>query len=232
MDERRMRQTDLVSEDILSVPIVIVGAGGIGSLTTLAFAKVGFHDLHVWDFDKVETHNLANQFYRLRDVGQYKCDALKSIIEEFEGIKIENYCIRFDAHSHIPQNAIVVMAVDSMSARKEIYEYVAMKSTSMPRLIIDGRMGGNQLEVYTCNLFDRADRRMYNNSLCTDAEAADIPCTQKAVMYNVLSIASWIVNQARLVLSNKPYMRMLTLDLENMILLSQGEALQEQRVNV
>ena len=46
-DARRIRQSDLISESILDTPINIVGAGGIGSLTTLALAKVGFKHIRV-----------------------------------------------------------------------------------------------------------------------------------------------------------------------------------------
>ena len=41
--------------------ITVIGAGGIGAATVVALAKTGFEKITVYDFDKIEEHNLPNQ---------------------------------------------------------------------------------------------------------------------------------------------------------------------------
>jgi len=41
----------------------IIGAGATGSHVVMLLAILGFTNIHVWDFDRVEAHNLANQSF-------------------------------------------------------------------------------------------------------------------------------------------------------------------------
>lgn len=213
MDARHSRQSGLIDYKIFEHPITVVGAGGIGSFTTLALAKIGFKSIRVFDDDRIEEHNLGNQFYRIRDLEKPKVIALQEIVKDFEGIDIIANVDKYSSSITHRPDEIVISAVDSMSARKMIYE-----NLKFVKGFIDGRMGGNQLEVYTVDMFNSDSKIAYERTLWSDKETSSIPCTQKAVMYNVLTIASWIVNQARLLLSSKPFHRELILDLENMIL--------------
>lgn len=212
---RFIRQSGLVDSKIFDTPITIIGAGGIGSFTTLALAKMGFSDILVIDYDKVEEHNLPNQYYRVKDIGQYKVDALHDIVYDFTHTEIGTSNSVWTKDSKLETPGIVISAVDNMETREMIYNSIRRSNAIA---LIDGRMGGNQLEIYTTMLKDGQDKRIYKKTLWKDSETADVPCTERAVMYNVLTIASWICNQCRLVLSNKPYHRQLILDLENMIL--------------
>lgn len=213
---RYSRQGGLVSMDILETPITVIGAGAIGSFTTLALAKCGFHNIVVFDDDLINEENISNQFYRMSDIGERKVDALKQMIHDFEEVDIIPVCMRWISElAELSQ--VVVCAVDNMATRREVFQHFNRSSETIA--VVDGRMGGNQLEVYTYQRDVQGDTRRYLETLVTDAEAEDTPCAEKAVMYNVLTIASWIVNQVRLVLSGKEYERGLILDLENMTLI-------------
>ena len=214
--ERRIRQSGLIDENILHTPITVVGAGGIGSLTVMALTKVGFDKILVIDPDTVEEHNLPNQFFRLQDIGKSKVAALAEIVKEFEGIDIDTIQALWDIKQGEECKGIVISAVDSMRARTQIYDSIASNRDVIG--FVDGRMGGNQLEVYTVRFSDRESKKMYRKTLWSDGEAAQTRCTEKAVMYNVLTIASWITNQTRLMLQGKELNTTLILDLENMIL--------------
>ncbi len=73
--------------------IGLAGAGGLGSNCALHLARVGFEDLTVVDFDRVEAANLDRQFYFLDQVGMDKVEALKVNLERinpginFKGVK-------------------------------------------------------------------------------------------------------------------------------------------------
>jgi molybdopterin/thiamine biosynthesis adenylyltransferase len=210
------RQSGLIDESIFDTPITVIGAGGIGSFTVLALAKCGFKHIAVYDDDKVEEHNLASQYYRDMDIGMDKVEALYEIVKSFTNISIGAVPSRWTRSNIL--DGIVILAVDNMETRKEIYEHM-INNTSVIA-VVDGRMGGNQLEVYTYKRDDREDRKRYKSVLWDDSQTSPLPCTERAVMYNVLNIASWITNQVRLVLSNKEYMRALILDLETMTLVT------------
>jgi len=79
---RHARQLDLIDEQDQQIKIDIIGAGGIGSFTTLALAKMGFNNLRVHDFDVVEDHNVASQFFKEPQLGMYKVDALRDNVKE------------------------------------------------------------------------------------------------------------------------------------------------------
>ena len=211
-----IRQSKLVDKEILCVPITIIGAGGIGSFTALTLAKMGFENITAIDDDTVEEHNIPNQFYRYQDLENPKVNALKEMVFSFTNSTIiRTWECRFE-ETEIGFNGIWIMAVDNMNTRKNIYE-LAYKHYNLITGIIDGRMGGQQAEVYTVNMQNRMERATYKNTLWEEAETAQIPCTERAVIYNVLWIASTIANSVRLLLERKPYRPIQIMDFENQI---------------
>ena len=207
------RQADLVDARIFSTPITIIGAGGIGSFTTLALAKMGFNQIEVFDPDKVEEHNLPNQFYPIDAIGENKVEALNEMVKGLTGAEVGAIPAVWNKNVPLRNLQVVISAVDTMAVRKELYN--ALNDTKC--IFIDGRMGGHQLEVRTCDMGSIQDKKKYKATLWKDSETSPLPCTQKAVMYNVLLIASLIANQCRLTLEHKPYKREIIYDFENSI---------------
>ena len=62
--------------------ILILGAGGTGGTCALSLARLGFGNLTVVDFDKVELNNLNRQIYNFNDIGLDKTFALSKHIKE------------------------------------------------------------------------------------------------------------------------------------------------------
>jgi len=62
---------------VRSAKVGIAGAGGLGSNCALNLIRVGFENLTIVDFDRVEAANLDRQFYFLDQVGMDKVEALK-----------------------------------------------------------------------------------------------------------------------------------------------------------
>lgn len=182
------RQLDLIPIDVLNEPITIIGAGAIGSFVTLALAKMGFENLTVYDFDKIEIENMNCQFYRKKDIGKFKVLALQDLVRDFSDVEItaknEPYVDGF-----FP--GIVIMAVDSMKVRNLIWEN--HKEISFhTKLIIDGRMGGESALIYAMQPLDEKDIKSYGKTLYTDENAMEERCTAKATMYTVLGISGLI----------------------------------------
>lgn len=186
--QRYWRQLDLIDPEVLSnMPIHIIGCGGIGSALALYASKMGAHTITLWDFDKFEIHNLPNQMCRVQDVGKGKADAVANIIMDFEDIEVDVRPEEFDGD--VEPNAVVIMAVDSMESRREIWESIKKLPISS---IIDGRMGLTALNVYSVDPSSKAQVDYYEETLWDDEEVAEIPCTAKATIFTAGTIASII----------------------------------------
>ena len=187
------RQLDILNPDnIKNFPITIIGVGAIGSFTALSLAKMGASNLTVYDDDSVEIHNLPNQFYKTSDIMHKKSGCLNSLIKEMTDIEIHNH---FEKFSNQQIGGIVISAVDSMKARMEIWNRI--KLNPAVELYIDGRMGGQVFRVYSIRPTDYDDIKLYESNLYSDEEAVDEACTNKAIIYNVLGIASIICNSVK-----------------------------------
>jgi hypothetical protein len=212
---RYNRQLDILNPAQLNIPVTIIGAGATGSFTALSLAKMGVHDITVFDYDSVEEHNLPNQFYRMSDVGRPKVYALREIIEDFEGITIK---ARNEKYRGQRLSGIVIVAVDSMDARIHIWKFV--KDNPDVKLFIDSRMGAEVMKIYSLNPIDLYECRNYEASLYPSSEALQVRCTAKSIMYTVLSLASLLANQVKKFLMSEFLNKELTFDMKTVTLLA------------
>ena len=209
------RQLDLVTPGELKLPITLIGAGGIGSPTALALAKMGCSQLTVYDPDLVEPHNLPNQFYRLEDSARPKVEALRELIRAFTGLEIVSVQ---EAVSRQPLSGLVISGVDSMSARQQIWQGSIRCRTNV-ELYIDARMGAEVCRIYSIRPSDPEDVRVYESTLYNDDQASPDACTAQAIIYNVLSIAGLIANQVKKYAKGEHVDREVILDLKTLTLL-------------
>lgn len=208
-----IRQLDLVNSRILSTPICVIGCGGIGSFLILTLSKMGFTNISCYDEDYISSENIPNQFYQIDHIGLRKSVALSSLVNRFTEIKIHYDIHMFDHTSKVKKGSIIISAVDSLKVRAELYSYyLKHKKTLGLRGFLDGRMGRHQAEVYVVH--SPKDEAYYAKSL--NKKPAMLRCTEKAVIYNVLYIASIICSQLKLLLEGKFYKRSIITDLENM----------------
>ncbi|SRR5258706_7584717 len=214
IDERvYIRQTDLISPAQLTMPIYIVGAGSIGSWTALSLLKLGCQNIIIADDDTVEIHNAGSQVYASFDEGKLKVEALReklpSLVENSAHLTIVNRSVDPE---NIPQAAgIVIMAVDSITVREQFF--TRLKNSS--RWFIDGRMGGNIVEVFTAKLDRQEDIEAYQKTLFPASEASTIPCSARSVVYNCFIMAGMITNIVARIAKQKMVPTELTVDLEN-----------------
>lgn len=185
---RFRRQADYVDHRKLSqLQLHIVGAGAIGSAATLLLAKMGCRNITLWDFDKFEEHNLPNQICRVSDIGKYKTEAVAELVKEFEDIDIEVYTERFDGD--VQPGDYIISCVDSMKARKEIWEMVSYLPIGC---FIDGRMALTTMSLYTYIPEIEGSKERYEITLWDDSEVAPVRCTAKATIFTANMIASLI----------------------------------------
>ena len=181
------RQTDIFNPRASQPAIKIIGAGSVGSFITLALAKMGLEDIEIWDGDRVETHNLPNQFYRLQDLGEAKVKALLKIIKMYEGIDIKAHPVPFNGQD---LKGIVISAVDSMDARRFVWGQI--KGQRKISNYIDTRMGGNLMRIYSVQ--PRGECKFYESTLSKKNKLEELPCTGRTILYNVLAISGLVGN--------------------------------------
>jgi len=211
------RQLDVVSpEDLASLRVNIIGAGGIGSPTVLALAKMGVEHITVFDDDTVELHNLPNQLYRFGDLGQPKVKALGAICRDFAGIEPEARQERYDSQ---PLSGVVVSGVDTMAARKGIWQRV--KYNPAVSLYIEARMGAEVARIHSVKPCDPSVVRWYEATLYSDEEASEAPCTARAIIYCCWMIAALVASQVKRFARGEDFPREIIFDLATLTLLVQ-----------
>ncbi len=203
------RQLDLVPPAILNTPITIVGAGAIGSWVALGLAKSGFEYITVFDHDTVDAVNMSSQFYGRKDIGQMKVDALANRIYEMAGTHVLPMSEKF---STARVKGILIMAVDSMAARKEIF--TAQIGNLACDWVIDARMGAEMALLYTVNPNDPESVTQYTGSLYSDADASPERCTAKSTGYCALVLSGMIIKTVKDVLTKGKYIRNLAFSLK------------------
>ena len=205
------RQKTLFNPKEQKLKIFIIGAGSTGSFITLTLAKLGFENIKVIDYDKVEEHNIPNQFYTLKDVGVLKTTALKEMVKNFTGtqIEIENVKINDTYEFDLELDSLIILCVDNMKARKIVYE----KIKDFPIKLIDTRMGGEGYQIYTINLENDDEKKEYEKRL--KMRTKDAPCGEKATIFTVLSIASETCQIVKNIDKEEPFPKTLKREMNN-----------------
>ena len=111
---------DFFKPEEVTERIHIIGCGSVGSTVAELLARFGLTKLTLYDFDKVEPKNLANQMFRQEHVGMTKVDALAHMLCEINPeIKAT---IRVASHGYVSQklSGYVFLAVDNIDLRREI----------------------------------------------------------------------------------------------------------------
>lgn len=187
--------------------IIVVGAGCTGSYTTECLVRLGFENVTVIDFDKVEAINIPAQTFGLCDIGKLKTDALKERIKRDIGIEIKTINSKIDEEHkfldmvEVNLDTLVVFAVDNIEARKQIYEELK----EMPIKIIDSRFGGTGMNIYVIDMENEEDKKKYEDIL--NKPVSDLPCGMKGTVYCVLNLVSELVNIIKNIDQNKPHIK-------------------------
>jgi len=181
--ERYSRQKDVVKLDLLQKEeISIIGVGAVGKNLSIQLTAMGVQNLHIVDFDQVEESNIASQGYWEGDIGKYKVDATSSYCLSING----SVNLRVDRDRYrkkLKTGSIVFSCVDSMAARKLLFESVSSKC----KLFVDGRMASEVFRVLA--VWDTKSADYYRTTLFDDSEAHRGSCTAKSTIYCASGIA-------------------------------------------
>lgn len=186
--KRYIRQSSIINiEEVKENLIAIIGCGAIGSYTAVSLAKMGMQRFLIYDHDKIEEHNLPNQFFNCADVGLSKVIATRNMMSLFNEEAEIFMGGEFTEKDSLQGCHIVVCSVDTMKARKTIFKNAKKDDV---QLFIDTRMGALEGQVYAVDMEDPKEIKEYEKSLFTDKEAVTGRCTERAIIFTVLGISS------------------------------------------
>jgi molybdopterin/thiamine biosynthesis adenylyltransferase len=211
-----MRQKDLFDPVNQKYKIVILGAGSLGSFIALNLAKLGFNDLTVYDFDKVEEHNIPNQFYRVSDIGKQKVEALKEIIKEFASVDVKICDEKVDSKTKLPIDLdnIFVITFDTLEARKVAFDL--LKDYNFR--VLDVRAGGEEYNIQTINTSEEDEVKTWEKSF--DITPTELPCGARSVIYTNLSVASEVCNIIKKINNDEEYPKKLIRHMRKYLILN------------
>lgn len=130
----------------------IIGCGSVGSTVAALLARLGVTKFVLYDFDKVEAHNLANQMFVHADIKAEKVDAVKRIITEINPDAESTIEIYREGYDNQKLNGYVFLCVDNIDLRREICQKNRMNR--MIKAVFDFRTRLEDAQHYAANWAD------------------------------------------------------------------------------
>ena len=100
--------------------IHIIGCGAIGSTVAENLARFGLTKISLYDFDKVEAHNIANQMFTQVDIGKMKVDAVAEYLLKINPEMKDDLIIVRKGYTGQRLSGYVFLCVDNIDLRREI----------------------------------------------------------------------------------------------------------------
>jgi hypothetical protein len=163
--------------------VTIGGVGSIGSWLSFMIGRI-INTIYIYDFDKVEEHNLTGQLFGNAHIGLSKEEAVSNISKIYNPSTDIIFRGKFEENSGV--TPITFACFDNMLARKHMFE--SWKSLDSKELYIDGRLTAEQFWVYAVTP-DRIEK-YENDFLPDDSEIPDLPCSFKSTTHISAMIAS------------------------------------------
>lgn len=151
----------------------IIGCGATGSKVVMALAKLGITNIHAWDFDKVEAHNVANQLFGNGDIGKLKVEALAEAVKRDTGTVITTHNEKVDGTQAMGD--VVFLLTDTMASRKQIWEK-GLRYKPQVQVVIETRMGTDNGRLYCVSPILPASVKGWEATLYEDDKAEVSAC--------------------------------------------------------
>ena len=140
----------------------IIGCGSVGSTVAALLARLGVTKFVLYDFDRVEAHNLANQMFIHKDIKTEKVDAVKRIITEINPDAEPTIEICREGYNDQKLNGYVFLCVDNIDLRREICQ--KHRLNRMIKAVFDFRTRLEDAQHYAANW---ADMKQVDNLIKT-----------------------------------------------------------------
>lgn len=123
-EEMYSRSKGILEVDILSNKrVMIIGLGSFGSQIAIELAKAGVGEFALFDFDRVELHNLARHTCTIKHLGRLKIDAIKdAVIGKNKLAKVDLFPINITDRKELMDEQVskanlIICATDNNASR-------------------------------------------------------------------------------------------------------------------
>ena len=130
-EEMYSRSKGILEVDILSNKrVMIIGLGSFGSQIAIELAKAGVGEFALFDFDRVELHNLARHTCTIKDLGRLKTDAIKDAVTgKNKFAKVDLFPINITDHKELMDEQVakadlIICATDNNASRFYLTQYL------------------------------------------------------------------------------------------------------------
>lgn len=149
----------------------IVGCGSVGSTIAENLVRSGVTKMTLWDFDKVESHNIVNQMFRFKDIGRPKVDALKDLLLEIDPDCGDDIKIKPKGWNGQMMSGYIFLAADSMDIRRQIVEQ--HQDSPHVKAVFDFRTRLKDAQHFAADWSNMQSRQSLLNSMQFSDEEAD-----------------------------------------------------------
>lgn len=191
------KHIDFFDPSKLTKPIHIIGCGAIGSRIAELLVRLGCNNIHLWDFDTVSSHNITNQLYLQKHIGQNKVDCLADILTNINN----NLKITTHNYAYEKQNitGYIFLCVDNIDLRREIATY--LKDNKYVLAMFDARMRLTDAQSYAADWSKPSSITAFINTMQFSSEEAK-EATPISACGTTLSVAPTVMTIASLTVSN------------------------------
>lgn len=214
----RAKILEYFDADNITDPIHIVGCGAIGSTLARQLTRMGCKHIHLYDFDTVSPHNIANQEFMFNDIGDLKTEVVYNMMCEINP-DLRKTLVTHPKGLQAPYvlNGHIFLCVDNIDLRRAIVE--ANQYNPTLKSFHDFRMRLTDAQYYFAEKNNTAITRLLKTMQFTHDEAKDATpksaCgTDLNVVYTVQTIVALGVSNFVKLILNQPTKYMMLLDLQ------------------
>lgn len=163
----------------------IIGCGSVGSAVAENLARCGVTKMTLWDFDRVEEHNIVNQMFTAEDVGKPKTEALLGILSRINPEVKDKAELKPNGYTNELLSGYIFLCVDSIELRRKIVE--RHMNTPFVKAVFDFRTMLESAQHYAADWSEYKMRKDLLNSMSFSHEeaAAETPVSACGVTLGV-----------------------------------------------
>ena len=176
--------------------IHIIGCGAVGSTLAENLARFGFTKISLYDFDKVEPHNIANQMFTQSDIGRTKVEAVRDMILMINPDAINDINCIYDGWHGQRLSGYVFLCVDNIETRKQIVEQNKYNCNLKAMFDIRMRLVDAQHYAADWRKKDMVDNMIASMNFTHEEAIADTPMSACNVALSVCPTVRIIVANA------------------------------------
>jgi len=174
--------------------IHIIGCGAIGSHIAEQLVRYGLTKITLYDFDTVESHNIANQIFTQDDIGKTKVRALADYLVKINPEVAQDLKLQENGYTGQKLSGYVFLAVDNIDLRREIAE--AYRGNQFIKGMFDFRMRLTDAQHYAAAWDDQkmVDAFIASMQFSREEAQAETPVSACNMTLSVCSTVKAVVS--------------------------------------